>query len=72
MSENAQATATPSQTMATGMRGEIAQKWPKFTTAEISALKSKDELVSGVQSKYSLDKTQAQKDVDAFAKGRQL
>ena len=47
-------------------------KWPKFDAAEIAALKSKDDLVTGVQSKYQLDKTQAQKDVDAFAKGRQL
>jgi len=51
------------------MRDEIAQKWPKFTTAEIGALKSKEDLVSGVQSKYALDKAQAQKDVDAFATG---
>jgi hypothetical protein len=71
MSENAQATAIPSQTAA-GMRSEIAQKWPKFTAAEVGALKSKDDLVTEVQSKYSLDKAQAQKDVDAFAKGRQL
>jgi hypothetical protein len=59
------------------MRGEIGQKWPKFDAAEfdaaeIAALKSRDDLVTGVQSKYQLDKTQAQKDVDAFAKGRQL
>ena len=72
MSENAQATATPPQSPSTGMRGEIAQKWPKITAAEVAALKSKDDLVTEVQSKYSLDKTQAQKDVDAFAKGRQL
>lgn len=72
MSENAQATAAPPQTPAAGMRSEIAQKWPKFTAAEVTALKSKDDLVTGVQSKYSLDKIQAQKDVDAFAKGRQL
>jgi hypothetical protein len=72
MSEAAQATATPPQASATGMRGEIGQKWPKFNAAEIAALKSKDELVTGVQSKYQLDKTQAQRDVDAFAKGRQL
>jgi hypothetical protein len=72
MSEAAQATATPPQAWVTGMRGEIGQKWPKFNAAEIAALKSKDELVSGVQSKYQLDKTQAQRDVDAFAKGRQL
>ena len=55
-----------------GMRGEIQKQWSKFTYAEVSALKSKDELVSQVQSKYALDKVQAQKDVDAFAKGRQL
>ena len=76
MSENAQATiaatATPPPSNAAGMRGEIAQKWPKFSADEVTALKSKDDLVTGVQSKYSLDKTQAQKDVDAFAKGRQL
>ncbi len=76
MSENAQATvaaaATPPQANAAGMRSEIAAKWPKFSAADITALKSKDDLVTEVQSKYSLDKTQAQKDVDAFAKGRQL
>ena len=32
----------------------------------------KDDLVAKVQTKYALDKVQAQKDVDAFAKGRQL
>jgi hypothetical protein len=72
MSETAPAIATPPNESAPGMRGEIAQKWSKFTAAEVTALKSKDDLVTGVQSKYSLDKTQAQKDVDAFAKGRQL
>ena len=55
-----------------GMRGEIQKQWSKFTYAEVSALKSKDELVAQVQSKYALDKAQAQKDVDAFARGRQL
>ena len=54
------------------MRGEIQNQWSKFTYAEVSALKSKDDLVAQVQSKYALDKVQAQKDVDAFAKGRQL
>ena len=70
MTQNAQAAATPPQ--ANGMRGEIAQKWPKLTAADITALKSKDDLVKEVQSKYALDATQAQKDVDAFANGRQL
>jgi hypothetical protein len=72
MTENAQATATPAQANGSGMRAEIAQKWSKFTDQEVTALKNKDDLVSQVQSKYQLDKTQAQKDVDAFAKGRQL
>jgi uncharacterized protein YjbJ (UPF0337 family) len=56
----------------TGMRGEIQKQWSKFTYQEVSALKSKDELVTQVQTKYALDKAQAQKDVDTFAKGRQL
>jgi hypothetical protein len=30
------------------------------------------DLIAQVQAKCSLDKTQAQRDVDAFAKGRQL
>ena len=55
-----------------GMRAEIQQKWGKFTAQEITALKDMDELVSQVQAKYQLGKTQAQRDVDAFAKGRQL
>jgi hypothetical protein len=59
-------------TPATGMRGEVQKQWSKFTYEEVSALKNKDDLVAKVQTKYALDKTQAQKDVDAFAKGRQL
>jgi hypothetical protein len=55
-----------------GMRGEIQKKWSKFTYAEVSALKSNDDLVMQVQTKYALDKARAQKDVDAFANGRQL
>ena len=55
-----------------GMRSEVQKKWSKFTYQEVSALKNKDDLVAQVQTKYTLDKAQAQKDVDAFAKGRQL
>ena len=47
-------------------------RWGKFSSREIAALKDKDQLVVQVQTKYALDKAQAQKDVDAFAKGRQL
>jgi len=62
---------TPSGSTA-GMRGDIQKQWSKFTYEEVSALKNKDDLVAKVQTKYALDKAQAQKDVDAFAKGRQL
>lgn len=72
MTDNAQATTASTPANSVGMRSEIAQKWSKFTAQEVTALKSKDDLVTQVQSKYSLDKTQAQKDVDAFAMGRQL
>jgi hypothetical protein len=72
MTNNTQPEAGKTQAPATGMRGEIQQKWGKFSAQEITALKDKDDLVAQVQTKYSLDKTQAQRDVDAFAKGRQL
>jgi uncharacterized protein YjbJ (UPF0337 family) len=55
-----------------GMRGEIEQKWGKFSAEEIAELKDNDDLVAQIQTKYSRDKSQAQRDVDAFARGRQL
>ena len=72
MTTNTQPQDGKTQAPATGMRGEIQQKWGKFSAHEITALKDKDDLVAQVQAKCSLDKTQAQRDVDAFAKGRQL
>jgi uncharacterized protein YjbJ (UPF0337 family) len=54
------------------MRGEIEQKWGKFSAEEIAELKDNDDLVAQIQTKYSRDKSQAQRDVDAFARGRQL
>ena len=60
------------QAKGTGMRSEIEAKWGKFSATEIAALKTKDDLVAQVQSKYGMDKPQAQKEVDAFAKGRTL
>ena len=51
-----------------GDRGEV----DKFTEQDLSALKSKDDLVTKVIAKYGLDKTQAQRDVDALLKGRHI
>jgi len=72
MTSNTQPEASKVQASSTGMGGEIQKQWSKFTYGEVAALKSKDELVTKVQSKYALDKAKAQSDVDAFAKGRQL
>ena len=69
---NTQPGASKPHAAGAGMRGEIQQKWGKFNAQEIAALKDKNDLVAQVQTKYQLDKTQAQSDVDAFAKGRQL
>jgi ABC-type microcin C transport system permease subunit YejB len=55
-----------------GMRSEIQKKWSKFTYQDVAALKNKDDLVAQLQTKYGFDKAQAQRDVDAFANGRQL
>jgi hypothetical protein len=51
---------------------DIGGKWGKFSEQELGALKNNDDLVSQVVSKYSLDKAQAQRDVDAVMKGRQI
>ncbi|MGA7975315.1 MAG: hypothetical protein WCA36_21170 [Pseudolabrys sp.] len=51
---------------------DIGAKWNKFSEQELGALKNRDELVTQVVAKYSLDKAQAQKDVDAVMKGRQI
>jgi len=72
MTSNVQPAAASPQSAPAGMRGDIQAKWGKFSATEVAAIKDKDDLVSQIQTKYSLDKSQAQRDVDAFAKGRQL
>ena len=51
---------------------DIGSKWSKFSEQELGALKNRDDLVDQVVAKYSLDKAQAQRDVDAVMKGRQI
>ena len=51
---------------------EIRAKWGKFSEEELSALNSKDDLVTQLVAKYGLEKSQAQQDVDALMKGRQI
>jgi hypothetical protein len=51
---------------------DISSKWGKFSEQELGALKNKDDLVTQIVAKYSIDKAQAQSDVDAVMKGRQI
>ena len=51
---------------------EVGAKWGKFSEQDLSALKSKDDLVTQLAAKYSMEKVQAQRDVDALLKGRQI
>ena len=51
---------------------DIGTKWGKFSEQELSALKNKDDLVTQVVAKYSIDKPQAQRDVDAVMNGRKI
>ncbi len=51
---------------------EISGKWGKFSDQDLSALKGKDDLVTQVVAKYSIEKGQAQREVDVLLKGRQF
>jgi hypothetical protein len=51
---------------------DIGAKWNKFSEQELGAPKNRDDLVAQVVAKYSIDKAQAQRDVDAVMKGRQI
>jgi hypothetical protein len=51
---------------------EVGAKWGKFSDQDLSALKGKDDLVTQIVAKYSLERAQAQRDVDALLKGRQI
>ncbi len=52
------------------VRKDIHAKWNKISEQEISVFKSRDDLVTKVMATYSLDKIQAQRDVDGLLKGR--
>ena len=64
-------TSTPAEAKQILLK-DIGAKWGKFSEQELSALKTKDDLVTQVVAKYSIDKVQAQRDVDVVMKGRQI
>jgi hypothetical protein len=51
---------------------EICSKWSKFSEQDVFAMKGKADLVSQVVTKYGLPQIQAQSEVDALLKGRQI
>ncbi len=51
---------------------DIRAKWNHFSEQEVSALKGKADLVTQVVAKYGLEQAQAQREVDAVLKGRQI
>jgi hypothetical protein len=51
---------------------EIRGKWGKFSEDDLSSLKNKDDLVTQRAAKYGLEKSVAQRDVDALMNGRQI
>jgi len=54
----------------TALNKDIMAKWDKFSEIEIGALKSEDDLVSQLVTKYSLDKAKAQTEAKAVVNGR--
>jgi hypothetical protein len=62
---------TPAETRQIVLK-EIGAKWNKFSEQDLSAFKSKDDVVTQVVAKYGLDKVQVQRDVDALMKGRHI
>jgi|GraSoiStandDraft_17_1057272.scaffolds.fasta_scaffold701269_2 hypothetical protein len=53
-------------------RQEIGAKWDKLSEQDLSALKDRDDLVREVVSRYGIEKSQAQHDVDFVLQGRQI
>ena len=51
---------------------EIRAKWSKFSEQDLSAVQNRNDLITQVQNKYSMDNAQATRDVDALLKGRQF
>lgn len=50
----------------------IGAKWSKFSKQELSELETNDELITQIVVKYGVEKSAAQRDVDALMNGRNL
>jgi len=51
-------------------KGKAKEKWGKLTDDEIDVIHGKrDQLIGKIQERYGIQKDQAEKDVDTWAKG---
>jgi hypothetical protein len=51
---------------------DIRAKWGKFSEDDLGRIRSNDDLVTEIASRYSIDRAKAQSDVDAMMQGRQI
>lgn len=51
---------------------DIRAKWEKFSEAELSRLKGRDDLAGQIVAKYGIEKTPAERAVDSLMDGRQI
>ena len=64
--------SAPQNTDKSAVMKEICAKWSKFSEPDVAAIKGRADLVSQVVTKYGLPQAQAQSEVDALLKGRQV
>jgi len=51
---------------------DIRQRWGKLDEAELTAIKSRSDLVRQIQAKYGLNELQAETNVDVWTNGRRF
>ncbi len=54
------------------VRREVGAKWGKLSEQDLSALRDKDDLVQKIVSRYGIETSEAQRDVDLVLKGRHI
>jgi hypothetical protein len=66
--------ARPDGSAETGrtVRREVGAKWDKLSEQDLSALKDRDDLVQKIVSRYGIETSEAQRDVDLVLKGRHI
>ena len=64
--------SSPQDVVRNDVLNAIARKWPKFSRHELSALTTNDDLVSQIVSKYGVERSVAQREVQTLMAGRNL